>query len=270
MMRNKILFFTNPNKPNAMRILDEAVSASREAGFDCFASADIEQLLAQASSPRQRPCCLVTIGGDGTILRAAAAAAETGIPIWGVNLGTIGFFSETGADGFAEMLSRFRAGDYRLDRRSMLRCSVDGCGELTCLNDFTIYKRDFSPIASIEAFIDGYPIGIIHADGLIISTASGSTGYSISAGGPIVAPGLDVTILTPICSHSLTIRPIVASFDSNVTIRVNNECRLSVDGELTAELKNGCTLGIAKSARHIDFVRFSDRNVFELIRHKLI
>lgn len=268
-MRNKILFFTNPNKPDAMRVLDDAVKASREAGFDCFASADVDQLLMHSSLPGQSPCCLVIIGGDGTILRAAGAAARTGIPIWGVNLGTIGFFSETKADGFSNMLGRFIAGDYHIDRRSMLSCSVGG-RQLVCLNDFTIYKRDFSPIASIEAFVDGYPTGMIHADGLIVSTASGSTGYSISAGGPIVAPGLDVIILTPICSHSLTVRPVVASFNSTVTIRVNNECRLSVDGEATTALDGGSILNIARSELCVDFLRFSDRNVFELIRHKLI
>ena len=139
-----------------------------------------------------------------------------------------------------------------------------------CLNDFSVHRQELSSITQLELVIDGDTVGNVMADGLIVATPSGSTAYTMSAGGPVVAPKLDCILVTPICPHSLTVRPIVSSVDSVVEVTLKCACGLSGDGRQTAVLSPGDRLVFSRSKRSASFIRFKKRNVFRLIREKLM
>ena len=231
-MRNDIVinkktlgFFTNPERSKATGCLREALDKARAHGYACSINPEMKAA-ACADAPafdEKKPDIIIAFGGDGTILRAAMPASEYGAPILGVNLGRIGFLSEIAPDEFDEALKRLDENDYSLDSRMMLSCSVNGSAEKLCLNEALLYKRSFSGVVDISMEIDGIDAGSVLCDGIIVSTSTGATGYSISAGGPVIAPGLDAIIVTPICPHTLTVRPIIASGEARMRFSMNSE-----------------------------------------------
>ncbi len=270
-MNKSVYLIANSTKHGSSSVLDRACSVIRS--FDCEPRVFDQPEELFSHSAKFPPDLAVVIGGDGTVLRAVTHAVSSKtdelVPILGINYGKIGFFSETDIDGFERAFSKFLAGEYRIERASMLKAEVENDGGFVCLNDFMIAKKGFSSVAHVEVLIDGCSMGMVHADGVIVSSATGSTGYSISAGGPIVAPGLDVIIVTPICPHSLTVRPTVASFDSKITVLTHSECVLHSDGAQLIQLGEGSVLNVSKSEHSIGFVRIGERNIFKLIREKL-
>ncbi|MBR0157117.1 MAG: NAD(+)/NADH kinase [Clostridia bacterium] len=271
-MNDKIHIFANMTKPGSAEALERAESVAAELGLRAktYLSA-IDMFAAGSEEP---PRCIVTLGGDGTVLRAVSAAVNNGfsvdVPILGINLGKIGFFSETDIDGFKSALKSFIAGDYRIEEASMLKAVIDDVGEFHCLNDFMVAKKGFSSVSHVEVSVDGFSMGVIHGDGIVFSSSTGSTGYSISAGGPVVAPNLDVILVTPICPHSLTARPVVASFDSTVRVTAKSECVLHSDGVQLMTIPEKTTFTVRKSEQTVKFIRIGERNIFRLIRDKLV
>ena len=249
--------------------MDELVEAAKLRGAECESFEGVENLLKLSESKWRDVFCVVTVGGDGTILSAVSAASLYNKPVLGVNMGRVGFFSEIGTDEFSEALSKLFANDYYIEKPSMLHCEVNGECMGDCLNDFIIHRQELSSITHLELDVDGDSIGDVMADGLAVSTPSGSTAYTMSAGGPVVAPKLDCILVTPICPHSLTVRPIVASRDSVVSVRLKCTCRLSCDGQGRRILDPGDTVTFTRSDRTAEFIRFKKRNVFKLIREKL-
>ncbi len=221
-MNEKLYFYANMTKPNASDVLLKALDAGEQAGFECYAFETGAEMYAR--SAEEPPKCIVTIGGDGTILRTAAHQLNgknaVSVPILGIDLGKVGFYNEVGIDDFPPALQRLKNDDFYIETKTTLNCTIHTGESFTCLNDFLVFKNSFSSVTHIEESIDGVDIGTVRGDGIVISSAAGSTGYSISAGGPVVAPNLDVILLTPICPHSLTSRPIVASFDSIIKVKV--------------------------------------------------
>lgn len=228
-----------------------------------------EELLKLLNGSWSDSDCIVTIGGDGTILRAMRHASRYGIPVLGINMGRVGFFSEIGAEGFDDALNRLHEGNFEVESRSMLSCSVNGEHIGDCLNDFSIHRQELSSIVQLDLSVDGDDVGNVMADGLIVATPSGSTAYTMSAGGPVVAPKLECTLVTPVCPHSLTVRPIVASEDSVVEARVKSFCRLIEDGQNVRILVPGDSIAVFRSEFTAKFIRFDKRNVFKLLREKL-
>ena len=265
----KLVFFTNPQKPNAPELLKRLAGTAAEKGAECVCAERDDALKELLAGEWSDAFCVVTIGGDGTILRAVSAAAVHGIPVLGVNLGRVGFFSEIGADEFEEALAKLFSGDYTVENASMLTCFVNGVEMGCCLNDFAIHRQELSSITQLELAIDGCEVGNVMADGLIVGTPSGSTAYTMSAGGPVVAPKLECILVTPICPHSLTVRPIVTSAESVISARLMCTCRLSMDGQNLRLLHPGDEAVFQKSRRTAAFIRFGSRNIFRLIREKL-
>ena len=265
----KLLIYTNPKKPNAAQLLSGLSELAERRGIEteCFASDLLLKRLPAESWAEV--FCVVTIGGDGTILRAVSAAAPYGVPVLGINMGRVGFFSEIGAEGFDEALTRLRNGEYDTESASMLACFVNGKSVGECLNDFIIHRQELSSIAQLALEVDGDGVGEVMADGLIVATSSGSTGYTMSAGGPVVAPKLDCMLVTPICPHSLTVRPIVASADSSVSVTAKSICRLTCDGQDVCLICPGDVLTFRRAEGKAKFIRFGKRNIFRLIREKL-
>lgn len=270
-MNKSVYLIANPTKQGSSEVLERACSVVSDAGCEARFFTDAVELFSE--SLHFPPLCVIVIGGDGTVLRAVSSAVNNGIeinaPILGINYGKIGFFSETDIEGLPAVFDRFIKGEYCIDRASMLRACIGTKREFVCLNDFMIAKQGFSSVAHLEVIIDGASMGMVHADGVILSSATGSTGYSISAGGPIVAPNHDVIIVTPVCPHSLTVRPVVASFDSAIEVVAHSDCVLHSDGAQLMNLEKGAVISVTKSDHSVGFVRIGERNVFKLIREKL-
>lgn len=218
---------------------------------------------------------LVVFGGDGTILSMARLIGNAKTPILGVNLGSLGFLTEVTLDEIFPALERLLAGKHKLESRSMLRAEVHPARGETCtyhaLNDAVINKSALARIFSIDAFINTDFIANFLADGLIISTPTGSTAYSLAAGGPIVFPTLDSILLTPICPHTLTNRPIVIPAESKVRmiLKSGEDVMLTVDGQIGLALHQGDEIICTRSEYQVELVRPGHKSFFGVLREKL-
>ena len=217
---------------------------------------------------------LIVLGGDGTILRALDFAIPNDLPILGVNLGRLGFLSEIELDAMDADIQQVLDGYYTIDER-MTMC-VEGYDDNTmfALNEIVIDRSTPEVrILSLEYYANNTIINRIAGDGLIIASATGSTAYSLSAGGPIVSPGLDCFVLTPVCPHMLNVRPVVLSASDSITVRTTDdrsEARAVLDGRKFIPLKGeNAGITIRRSARNAKFIRLHDRNYFDLLRGKL-
>ncbi len=221
---------------------------------------------------------LVTFGGDGTLLRGARRLQGREVPILGVNFGRVGFLTSVARDGAADALSAFAAGEHRLSVRAALLATVrdvngDARADLAALNDVVLHKGGVARVVRFQVLIDGEPMGPVSADGLVVSTPTGSTAYSLSAGGPVVVPSLEAMVVTPICAHSLGVRPLVVRADAVVTVdpldaRVN-DMLVSVDGQETAMLAPGERLEVRAAPWRVVLVRFGEPGFFRRLREKL-
>jgi NAD+ kinase len=218
---------------------------------------------------------LVVMGGDGTLL-AASHLVERRVPVLGVNFGSLGFLTEITLPELYPALEGVLAGDYRYEERRMLRAQVqqrDG-PEITgdVLNDVVITKAALSRIIELDVLVDGLFVSAFRADGLIVSSPTGSTAYNLAAGGPILHPLLDAVVLTPICPHMLTNRPIVVSDQSAIEVRLRaareGEVHLTLDGQRGFPLRGGEVVTVTRSPRAIRLVK-SQRDYFEVLRTKL-
>lgn len=273
-MNHRIFFYVNVTKTGSDSVLRKATEIAARNGYQCKVYEDASCMFADCiEEDEDEPACIVTIGGDGTTLRAVSHAVNQGIeiitPILGINLGKIGFFSETSIEGFEETLRQFSEGDYTIETDRMLKASFKDGREFFALNDFLAYKSGFSSVSHIELGVDGADVGMIHGDGIIVSSRLGSTGYSISAGGPVVAPNLDVILVTPVCPHSLTVRPIAAAFDSLIEINAQSDCVMYADGISTVQVPAGTGFTVSGCNKQVGFIRTKKRNVFRLIRERL-
>jgi NAD+ kinase len=222
------------------------------------------------------PDLYVVIGGDGTLLMAARAIAERPRPILGVNLGGLGFLTETGPAEMDQVLEEILAGRYDLDRRIGLEVSVVRGGRTVMrqvtLNDAVINKSALARIIEIGLTIDRELVTTYKSDGLIVSTPTGSTAYSLSAGGPIIHPNIEAFLITPICPHTLSLRPLVVPDDSiaELSLRTgDSEVYLTLDGQVGHPLKMKDRVRVRRSRQPILMVRSRRKSYFEVLRRKL-
>jgi NAD+ kinase len=219
---------------------------------------------------------LIVLGGDGTLLSAARAAAGLNIPLFAVNLGGLGFLTGITVDDLYSQLERALAGDFRLEQRRMLHAELHRGGQkvdcFDALNDVVLAKFEIARMIDLELQIDGHFVCIYRADGLIIASPTGSTAYSLSAGGPIVFPTVSAVLITPICPHTLTLRPVVVS-DSSVIEAVNlsedSSAYLTIDGQVGELLKRGDRVVCTRSQYCISLIQPPTMKFFDVLREKL-
>ena len=224
---------------------------------------------------------LITLGGDGTLLWGARLVAERGVPVLGINLGHMGFLTSVSNSGIEGALERLFQGEYLLDPRSTLEArlvSEDGIehDRYLALNDFVIHKRGMARVTQLELLVgegsEQEEIGGFTGDGVVLSTPTGSTAYSLSAGGPIVAPAMGCIIVTPICPHTLAVRPLVISAMETVTVCPLDRAGtlvLTVDGQKEAELSRGESVVIRQAEAMVNLVRIPGQTFFSTLRQKL-
>lgn len=219
---------------------------------------------------------VISLGGDGTLLEAARELAPAGIPVLGVNLGRLGFLCEIEKDEVFSALAKVLLHEYDLQQRFMLQAKIHGAGEevshFTVLNDVVFQRDQNSGLVSLQANLSGEPSVSYPADGLIIATPTGSTAYSLSAGGPIVSPDVEAILLTPLAAHSLSARPMVLSSEEEIEILMSRgeKCRVTFDGQEETNLFLGARVTIGKSPLKALLIRLGRRSFPAVVREKLM
>lgn len=219
---------------------------------------------------------IIVLGGDGTLISVARQIGHRDVPILGINLGRLGFLTEVTQAELPAMLDRLVAGDYEISERMMLDAAIrrDGkvVGEYTVLNDVVINKGALARIIDMATSVDGRHLSTYKADGLIISTPTGSTGYNLAAGGPIIYPEINSLVITPICPHMLTNRPIVVWSKSVIEIEVkfeNDVVFFTADGQVGRKLLPGDVVEVRRSVARAKLVTSPSKDYFEILRTKL-
>ncbi len=218
---------------------------------------------------------LVCIGGDGTILESVRKVGRSGIPILGVNAGRLGFLASTPFEELDQALEKLVTGNFQIDRRTLVQAETDGnlFGEDNfALNEVSVHKNSTSSMIVVNAYLDDFFLNTYWADGLIISTPTGSTGYSLSAGGPIIAPGTSNFIVTPIAPHNLNVRPLVIGDDRIITLRIGEadpDFMMSLDSQ-SVIVGPETEIRISKADFEVGLVRFGANDYFDTLRGKLM
>lgn len=219
---------------------------------------------------------VIVLGGDGTLLSVARLVGERELRVLGVNLGGLGFLTEVSTSEALAAIDRVFAGTFQLDRRSTLAVRVRRRGALVAasqvLNDAVINKSALARIIDLRTSVDGEYLCVYKADGLIVATPTGSTAYSLSAGGPVVSPGVGVILLSPICPHTLTQRPLVVPDSALVAVELSapdQDVVLTLDGQEGIPLADGDVIEIAKSPHVVALVRTGGRGFHSVLREKL-
>lgn len=224
--------------------------------------------------------CVIVLGGDGTMLQAAGAVRGQGIPLVGVNLGTLGYMTEIEPDFLEQALDRLMKKDYIVESRMMLHGRAVSCAgdvvENYALNDIVISRSGSLQVLHFNVYVNGLFLNDYHADGVIVTTPTGSTGYNLSAGGPIVEPGAKMILLTPICPHTLNQRSIILSPEDEIEIEIppgrdggKQMVEASFDGGHAVALSTGDRIRIVKADKTTEFIRLNQVNFLEILHKKL-
>ena len=263
-------FFIHPRVDPELRPLRAARALLSEAG--------IERWEATRDECRRLPAqtrLLVTLGGDGTLLNGARLAAPAGVPLLGVNLGRLGFLTELEADGLPAGLEGFLAGEFRIDPRVLLDVRRQREGRTSrpglALNEAVIQRSGGAALVRLGLQVDGQSVGTIDADGVVVATATGSTAYALAAGGPIVEPSLEETLMVPMNPFALTVRPILFPSRQELVVElVRGPAVLTLDGATETRLRAGDRVVLNAYGRPLQMVRFSSpERFYALLRQKL-
>ncbi len=275
MIVNSVGVIANSTKDRAPDYVSKLAQWLSDRGVKVFFAEEIASKINKPGTPGKDLISavdmLVVFGGDGTLLMAARLAMESDAPILGINMGGFGFMTVVNLDEMISAMELILEGQYSTTERMMLSVSVEGV-HYPALNDVVINRGSLSRMVNLETFVDGRYLSTFKADGLIISTPTGSTAYSLSSGGPIVLPGLDSIIINPICPHTLTNRPLVLPPDSSIEVIVwakEGKASVTLDGQDLFILKSGDKVEIKKSKRHIKLIDSPHRDYLEILRTKL-
>jgi len=270
----------NPQKPRTREIVERIIRSAAQHHVDvCVASDVADQLTLEV--PKVDVCdlgrtcdVLIACGGDGTILRAARLSADNPRPILGVNLGMMGFLAEMVPEELEEGIAQIVNGRYTIEERMTLEATIAGSDEVfAALNDIIIGKSNRPRVVSVEMYEAGNWVNTYVGDGLILATPTGSTGYALAAGGPIVTPFAEVIVAAPICPHSLTVRPMIFTGTATLDVRVigapESEVSLTADGQPTRPLDSGQMVRVRRGRRRAQLVRLETSSYYDLLRQKL-
>ncbi len=217
---------------------------------------------------------LICIGGDGTILDAVEITSDSQVPIIGVNTGRLGFLANVSTDGFKNAFNELKNGSYSIDKRSLLQLesNTDLFGFNYALNDFVLHKKETSSMIIVHAFVNGEPLNSYWADGLIIATPTGSSGYSLSCGGPILFPKSSSLVVTPIAPHNLNVRPIIIPDDQVLSFEIegrSNQFLATLDSR-SVTIDQTVQIAIRKADFSINLVRFEGDTFLKTLRNKML
>src|SRR5512135_2435533 len=278
----RVAIVCRPHKEEIPRLLPELIAWLGKRGFEAIvdpvggACTALVPTVEHADMPGFSPDLVIVLGGDGTLLSVARIFAASGTPILGVNLGYLGFLTEIRLADLYTTLEGWCANCHSIEERAMLHVEVwrDGepCSSHEGLNEAVVSKADMARMGDFAVVLDGKPVARFRADGVIVSTPTGSTAYTLAANGPILTPNVNAMVATPICPHLLTLRPIVVRGDALLTVGVvgiPNLALLTVDGQQAVELRLGDELRCQRSRHTVKLVRLNESGFFEALRSKL-
>ena len=282
MQIQNVAIFAKVHDPRCLGVASDLINWLEEKGCTPLAEA---QLSGQLGYPkalsedeiRDQAELVVVLGGDGTLISVARLFSGRDVPILGVNLGSLGFLTEITVEELYPRLEKVLEGNPRVSERMMLEVTLHREGQeiekCNVLNDMVINKGALARIVDLETKVNRHFLTTYKADGLIVSTPTGSTGYSLSAGGPIIHPLMSCIVITPICPHTLTNRPIVVTDESSISITVassfDEKVYLTLDGQVGFELREGDSVEIRKALETTALVMSRSRDYFEILRTKL-
>lgn len=281
----------NLNKPRAARLARTLYHRLSNMGICVQLEPDVAEALGLRDStcdgvPLTESDVVLSLGGDGTLLHAARTLASSRVPILGVNVGRLGFLTELEVDELESGLERLLKGDYTIEERLMLAATTFSRPEqptvevgasarpetYLALNDIVITRGTLARIITMSVLVNGEHVADFIADGVIVATPTGSTAYSLSAGGPIVNPNLECIIITPICPHSLTARSVLVPADETIDIVIDNaygEATLTADGQTTAFVNTGDTIRVQRAPWSARLVRLQHYNFYQVVYKRL-
>jgi NAD+ kinase len=278
----RIAIVSKPQKEELSRLLPELIEWLRARGYDPLLDEESArytgeaQAVPRAELPSHGPELVIVLGGDGTLLSVGRIFAAAGTPLMSVNLGTLGFLTEVRLSELYATLEGWCQNCHSIERRAMLRVELWRNGqkhsEYDALNDIVVTKGEIARMGDFAVELDGKTVAQFRADGVIVSTPTGSTAYNLAANGPILTPNVDAMVATPICPHLLTLRPIVVRGDASLTVRAEgfaNMALLTVDGQRAVELCVGDDIRCHKSPYTVNLVRLNEGGFFEALRTKL-
>jgi NAD+ kinase len=281
-MKRSAAIISKPSQPALRKIAPPLLEWLREHGYKVVVDRETAQYVRGAAVAdrekiaARKPGFVVVLGGDGTMLAAARAVAAAGIPILGVNLGSLGFLTEVPLDELYPTLEAVDRNRCAVDTRTMVACELvrkdKRIASYHAMNDAVVSKNSLARIAEYDVFIDQEFVSNYKADGIIVATPTGSTAYSLAAGGPIVLPDADALVVTPVSPHALTNRPLVVRDASVISIVIKagkEETFLSIDGQVGTRLLDGDTVVCRKSKHVVRLLRLGERTFFDVLRTKL-
>lgn len=270
----------NVRKELTKGVVEEIIGWAGKNGLDSFICEELTPLVGHKEKSLSREelgktsDVLISLGGDGTMLASARAVGQHQTPILGINLGGVGFLTEINSNDLGNALNKLKSGDYFIEKRMVLESEVEGVGKLDqyALNDVVLDKGEVARLFLLHLYLQDEFICSYSADGLIISTPTGSTAYCLAAGGPIINPRMNAIIVSPICPHTLASRPIV--FSENETLKVvvelsSRHAVLTIDGQVAFNLKSGSSVSVRKAKHWVNLVKFRDRSFYDILRTKL-
>ena len=277
-----VAIVSKPRKPELAQLLPELIAWLRQNNFEPLLDREGAGYTADAPAvdrtdlPAHNPRLVIVLGGDGTLLSVARVFAATGTPILSVNLGSLGFLTEVRLADLYTTLASWCENCHTLDARSMLHAEVIRDGSVVrtfeALNEVVVSKGDIARMGEFAVELDRKSVATFRADGVIISTPTGSTAYTLAANGPILTPAVDALVVTPICPHLLTLRPIVVPGTACVVVRVEGvptQCLLTVDGQTGFELHLNDEVRCSRSDFTVNLIRLSESGFFDALRSKL-
>ena len=283
MKAKRLGIFPNMTKEKVRTNLQNFVSLCKEQGLEPLLPMDICDAFQCEGFSQTDEAALrsldfaVSLGGDGTLLKMAGYIVPLGIPAFGVNYGKLGFLAEIDSPSLRKAIMRLGRGEYEIESRYLLKAEImrgEEClASAHALNELVLAKGAFSKMAHMQTYINGKPSGSYSADGLIVATATGSTAYSLSAGGPLVQPELEVSIITPICAHSLAARTLVIPMSEVIDLKPkagSEDMMLSADGEDVGDVTEDTYVRIAKSPYKMQFIRLTSRDYYQTWQQKLM
>jgi NAD+ kinase len=278
----RVAICCKPQKEELGRILPELIAWLRRREYEPILDREAGEYTIEAEAARRedlptfQPELIIVLGGDGTLLSVGRIFAPTGTPILSVNLGNLGFLTEVRLGDLYATLESWCRNCHTLEPRAMLHAVLWREGRqhssYEAVNDIVVTKGDIARMGDFTVQLDGRKVASFRADGVIVSTPTGSTAYSLAANGPILTPDVDAMVVTPICPHLLTLRPIVVRGDANLMVRADaipHVALLTVDGQRAVELEEGDEVRCRRSQNTVNLVRLAEGGFFEALRNKL-
>jgi len=283
-VKDKYCLVTNATKDRGLTVTGKIAELIRNAGHECVVITDIDfkgdsAEIFRGLEPVDSSCkCCIVLGGDGTLIRTSRILCERQIPVMGINLGMLGFLSVVEKNDIEKAIDQLLKGDYLVEDRMMLRADMPGQNAykgIIALNDIVVTRSGRSRLISVVVKVNGVQAASFLGDGVIISTPTGSTGYNLSAGGPIVKPPAKLMIITPICPHSFNSRSILIDDNDKISLSINakdggniENAVITVDGQDVLEMDSDDELVIGSYEKTAKLVRFADTSFFEVIDRK--